>query len=182
MSGYGIPYTVAVDGGDLFVATVALDGTTVPDGYTAVVAKGGPVMLVPTVALVAVDTTPEEPEPGAWLIGDVMCARVGNASGGAWATHIDKTSPNWWLTWATVWAKVGGPGITPRRLVPEPAVDLPAAVKSHDQNTVIVDHYEAGTVSMTLPRRLTEWFDADGAEILGNAFLAAARAAREATP
>ena len=175
MSGYGIPYTVAVDGGDLLVMTVDLDGT-VPDGYTAVVVKGGPVMLVPTVALVAVDTTPEEPEPGAWLIGDVMCARIGHGSGTAWATHIDRLKSSWWVNWETVWDRHGGPGITPRRLVPEPApVELPwsdGGIKVHCGG----EEFAPVVISLGLA---SDWLTPDQAEKVGRALLSAARAARE---
>jgi len=75
---------------------------------------------------------PAEPEPGAYLIGDVLAVRVhATQDKYAWAIHItvgqnrDIADVDW-ANWADVWETHGGPGVTIRRLVPEPStVDTP---------------------------------------------------------
>jgi hypothetical protein len=118
---YGKPYTVR-GWGDEIVTTVSLDALeTVPDGYLPVLRTDGPVILVPTAALTPVDTTPTEPEPGAWLIGDTVYSRfAGDVTSRPWTPGI-RGAGFAWFEWAEVWKESGGPGVTIRRLIPEPA-------------------------------------------------------------
>ncbi len=172
---YGIPYAVR-GWGDEIVTTVSLVvGDDPPTGYTAVVRGEGPVILIPTSALTPVDTTPPEPEPGAWLIGTAPCVRPKVA-------HVE-TRWLWlddcvWYRWADLWAQVGGPGITPRRLVPEPApVELPWTIPYWS-----VWERDDDEVTVTVPGPHHYGLKPDEAEAFGLALLSAARAAREATP
>ncbi len=121
-----------------------------------------------------VDTTPPEPEPGVYFIGN---------DGEAWQHFADRADEQRWcvvgyspiLTWRQVWAKVGGPGITPRRLVPEPApVDMPYALYD-----VTVEARENG-VWLAVDEEGT-YCSPEAAESHGWALISAARAAREAT-
>jgi hypothetical protein len=164
---YGKPYTVR-GWGDEVVTTVSLDALeTVPDGYLPVLRTEGPVILVPTAALTPVDTTPAEPEPGAWLIGDAPCWRDLTQD---WRTN-DSNIPGDWYEWPRLWALVGGPGVTIRRLIPEPApVSFPWVEQEH-----VVDLVAEGVVDGG------DLLDADLAEAKGWALLTAARAARKAT-
>lgn len=185
MSGYGIPYTVH-GWGDEQVTTVAVQDEAAPEGYLHVLRSTGPVILVPTVALTPVDTTPPEPEPGAWLIGDVIAVRFDD-----WRIPSHETSgPNGWsvyrFLWPTVWEKLGGPGITPRRLVPEPApvdVVLPwRGSTNFGSNLMISAPDEDGDIEVSLDGAGGIIASANLAEDMAAALLAAARAAREATP
>ncbi len=188
MSGYGIPYTVR-GWGDEIVTTVAICDCAdqPPEGHTAVTRAGeGPVILVPTSALTPVDTTPPEPEPGAWLIGEALCWRDLTQD---WRTN-DSSIPGDWYEWPRLWALVGGSGITPRRLVPATApVELPFEVTDISDCTaqvrigvnsgmrVVIDHTTDAAGDYTAHAYLP-----DVAEAKGWALISAARAAREATP
>jgi len=126
---YGIPYTVR-GWGDEVVTTVAIHEyveQAVPEGFTAIVRSGpGPVTLVPTVSLTLVDTTPAEPEPGAWLIGDVLCVRFPGDDGDHRWQFWNALDGRCDGPWYAVWQELGGHGVTIRRLIPEPApVELP---------------------------------------------------------
>jgi len=130
--------------------------------------------------LAPVDTTPAEPEPGAWLIGETPTFGLVLADAPTtrrWAWHDGKNLGAG--EWYHCWDALGGPGVTIRRLIPEPApeesVELPWAgfdwVVQTDGNKVVVStpddrHHELGPV---------------GAKTFGWALLTAARAAREAT-
>jgi hypothetical protein len=102
----------------------------VPD-YDLHVPGVGTVRITTTVALTPVDTTPPEPEPGAWLIGKYVCVRMFRNSTArldtpprtAWVAAGDPDQP---CQWDELWRDLGGPGVTIRRLIPEPApVELP---------------------------------------------------------
>jgi hypothetical protein len=184
---YGRPYTLTTALGDMPVHTVALQDTTVPPDYVAVAGATGPVMLVPTVCLTPVDTTPAEPEPGAWLIGTVPCIRLTRPIERPWFRETSQGRT--FGTWAETWGDIGGAGATIRRLIPEPApVALPFEVTDISDCTaqvrlgassgmrVVIDHTTDAAGDYT-----AHAYEPDVAEAKGWALLTAARAAREAT-
>lgn len=197
MTAYGIPYTVNGWGDEVVTTVEAGDPRDLGSVCTAVV-RGtgpGPVILVPTVALTAVDTTPPEPEPGAWLIGETLCWRDSMHTDGSpdddrW--RVDHRTIGGWWTWPTVWKHLGGPGITPRRLVPEVAavdVDLPWQLSSGPTSQrpwcVEVEWTLTGYVLVSasvMIRGAGVRLAPDAAEAMAAALLTAARAARGATP
>lgn len=103
---------------------------------------------------------PYEPEPGPWLIGDVIAVHVLREDGGAsWWVGADldgdRSGYAWVAAWPETWRQIGGPGVTIRRLVPEaifPDEDPPPGEVSyrveawpHNQGAN-GRHYSAGTV------------------------------------
>ncbi len=128
-----------------------------------------------------VDTTPPEPEPGAWLIGDVPVIRSPDSQATyPWLRESDHGAQ--YDTWADTWKALGGPGITPRRLVPEPApVELPWEGSSSFGRHLKVHRPDLGLIPVAVGEDLGE-LAPDTAEEMAAALLAAARAAREATP
>ena len=182
---YGIPYTVR-GWGDEVVTTVSIGGDP-PPGYTTVIrgTEPGPVILVPTAALTPVDTTPAEPEPGAYDLNGVMCVRwTGDDSERHWALVDDGAVGGFgWWDWPTAWAEFGGPGVTIRRLIPEPApVQLPWRAVSAYGSTLLVDGPDAeGEIEVDFGQSTGVQLTAEHAEEMAAALLTAARAAREAT-
>jgi hypothetical protein len=174
---YGIPYTVR-GWPDEIVTTVAVDDfRELIGGYTHVIRGSGPVILVPTVALTPVDTTPEEPEPGAWDLNGVLCVRfAGDDTERPWAVaKVGVTGGFVWLDWHMAWEKLGGPGITPRRLVPEPApVELPFTTSVGEIEVTAVGQLRVFNSICKMTKAQLEQ--------TGQALISAARAAREATP
>jgi hypothetical protein len=193
---YGKPFTVR-GWGDEVVTTVTVDDERERvEGYTHVVRTEGPVILVPTVALTPVDITPAEPEPGAaYQLGRAAVMRFPDQSGDVrwfWAELTSEGSCRWdWDSWPDLWRRFGGPGVTIRRLIPEPApVQLPWDPNPLDPEHLndrptrtsvravgywVHDENQVGRTSNVV--RLT----ADDAELKAAALLTAARAAREAT-
>jgi len=178
---YGKPYTVR-GWGDEVVTTVSIGGDP-PPGYTAVIrgTEPGPVILVPTAALTPVDTTPAEPEPGACIVGKTLCVRPEVANVRARWLNLDDCD---WYDWPELWRDLGGPDVTIRRLIAEPAPVEPV------QLPWTMDGGHA-TVELGPTLRLAGGCDSlymgrDEAIGLGRALIeagerTAARAAREAT-
>jgi hypothetical protein len=183
MSGYGIPYTVR-GWDDEVVTTVSLDALeTVPDGYLPVLRTDGPVILVPTAALTPVDTTPAEPEPGVYDLNGVVCMWfIGDDSPRHWAVATNdpaEVGAIRFYSWRELWAEVGGPGVTIRRLIPEPApVDLPW---EWNDATTGSGHVLVGVIRPFRIKDGNAWISVECAEAKAAALLTAARAAREAT-
>jgi len=177
---YGIPYTVR-GWGDEVVTDVAIDDPreSIP-GYLHVVRSGGgPVILVPTAALTPVDTTPAEPEPGAaYQLGRATVMSFpdqGRDTRWFWAELASKGSCGWDL-WPELWRRFGGPGVTIRRLIPDPA---PVELPWHGRDVSVVLK-SSGRVSSG---QTGQWLEMtpDEAEAKAAALLTAARAARKAT-
>jgi len=181
---YGIPYTVRWWDPKDVVVTVACEDPA-PKGFTWVMRDPGPVILVPTAALTPVDTTPAEPEPGAYDLNGVMCVRwTGDDSERHWALVDDGAVGGFgWWDWPTAWAEFGGPGVTIRRLIPEPApVQLPWRAVSAYGSTLLVDGPDAeGEIEVDFGQSTGVQLTAEHAEEMAAALLTAARAAREAT-
>ncbi len=140
-----------------------------------------------------VDTTPPEPEPGAWLIGGVLCACFVTDGGDEWVTAIpdgDGDTNVERIDWRGLWERIGGPGITPRRLVPEPVpveVTLPwRGISLRDRPIELtrdqVDYKGVPVLRLTVDGESVVAVGPDTAERLGYGLISAARAAREATP
>lgn len=132
-----------------------------------------------------VDTTPAEPEPGAWLIGGVLCVRwEGDDCEDAdypWCSPLHS-----FTTFQAIWSRYGGSGITPRRLVPMPEpVELPWTGESAlacrqiqvlVRGRLVSEYWGSGGVERDIAMM------PDVAEAKAAALLAAARAAREVKP
>lgn len=129
---------------------------------------------------------PAEPEPGAYLLGGKVALRVDEDAmdeTSRW-TWIEDSDDLWtWEDWAKCWADLGGPGITPQRLVPEtPEVELPwtgvfgAArinVGRDEDGDVFVETVSGG-------RAMLPVLAPDEAEAMAAALISAARAVRRA--
>ena|SRR6185369_8586296 len=180
---YGKSYTVRGWGDEQFVSVI-LD-EAVPAGYTAVVRPvEGPVILVPTVALTPVDTTPAEPEPGVYFIGKTLCARPEVANVLCRWLNLDDCE---WYLWADLWRDVGGHGVTIRRLIPAPEpVELPWKAEGIISEQVVrvlqSGASDCAAWVSTRKRNTGVHLSAEQAEEMAAALLTAARAAREATP
>lgn len=61
---------------------------------------------------------PPEPEPGDYLLGDVLCRIF--TPGGRTLCFDDVLGSCFTHDWPHTWARFGGPNVVPRRLVPEP--------------------------------------------------------------
>ncbi len=158
----------------------------IPEGFRAVGLVGSSdsdrwLYLVPVDALTEIKPpTPPEPEPGAYLIGGVLCVRF----------RDDQTIHRWWVETSGVpggfvsysWPDAIGiftEDVTIRRLVPEmaevelpwrpsPAWRIPVRIAtSHEKVEIKVD----GTTLFSAPNT---------AEAMAGALLSAARKAREA--
>jgi hypothetical protein len=173
VTAYGIPYTVRGWGGE--VVTTCMVCEPIPDSYTAVLRAGeSPVILVPTAALTPVDTTPAEPEPGAWLIGEKLCVRPEVANVLCRWLNLDDCE---WYLWEDLWRNVGGPDVPIVRLVPEPpAVELPW---EWTDLTTGAGRVVVGHIRPTRVKDGNTWISVECAEAKGWALLTAARAARE---
>lgn len=90
---------------------------------------------------------PEEPGPGAWMVGETVCVRVPQFDGEYQFSEGDDwfvpslvahgSADRCWMDWTKVWAQFGGPDVSIVRLVPEPAkVALPW--KGHDGSARLV--------------------------------------------
>ena len=88
-------------------------------GWIVTVPGGGPQFDIHPNWLTEIEPTiPAEPEPGAYLIGDVLVARTGDR----WVVlHDDRLAE--WMNWIAVWDEIGGPDVSIVPLVPK--VDLP---------------------------------------------------------
>jgi hypothetical protein len=122
---------------------------------------------------------PDEPEPGAYLIGDRLAVRFETEAGQLWHTANDDQS------WTQLWAEIGGPDATIRRLVPEPEpVALPWETQPYAPgvNRAVVGAWtRGGTVraGVTIGHRENGIdLDPDTAEAMAAALWTAARAAR----
>jgi len=177
---YGKAYTVR-GWGDEVVTTVAVPREDQLRDFTGVVrgTESGPVILVPTAALTPVDTTPAEPEPGAaYQLGRATVMSFpdqGRDTRWFWAELASKGSCGWDL-WPELWRRFGGPGVTIRRLIPDPA---PVELPWHGRDVSVVLK-SSGRVSSG---QTGQWLEMtpDEAEAKAAALLTAARAARKAT-
>lgn len=186
---YGKPHTVRGWPDSDIVTTVRIQPMDEIRGYTGVVRPGnGPVILVPTAALTPVNTTPAEPEPGAWLIGETPAWH--DPHYGWRLLDVDKQDEDW-FEWPYTLHLCGGRDVPIVRLVPEPEpVELPwdpdpldFADLGKTRTSVrvaaggsIEDENVVGRVGNVV--RLTP----ETAEAKAGALLAAARAAREVKP
>jgi hypothetical protein len=118
---YKLPSGWHIDGVGL------VDGETDSDGWLRVRRSGGATVLFsPGVATEVPPPIPDEPEPGAYLIGGVLVVRVSPRRGRCWLLVEGEVFHE--ETFAELWPRLGGPDISIVPLVPKvdpPAVTLP---------------------------------------------------------
>ncbi len=164
------------------------DGSTEGPAGTVAFLVDGCIVSIARGLLTAVDTTPAEPEPGAWLIGEVLAVRFRDSGGGNrnWVYGNRGIGYDDAGQWASVWGDLGGPGITPRRLVPAPAaVELPWHHRDREGFGAWVNEsprsWAAARVSAPWDNNSAD-LTPEAAEEMAAALLTAAWAAREVAP
>lgn len=126
------------------------DGPTIPMGYRFVRRDTGQVGIFPTGALTELPPPiPDEPEPGAYLIGSVMCVRPPANFDTEWFCF---GKPRGWRPWADVWSNFAGPGVPIVRLVPESEllpdnISLPWKWRDKDGDEIWVDGSGVGVAA-----------------------------------
>lgn len=68
-----------------------------------------------------VETTPPEPDEGAYMVGEQLCVRIHRAASVTyrWFVPIPEREAGYtWLPWSEVWYRYGGAHVAIRRMVP----------------------------------------------------------------
>lgn len=118
---------------------------------------------------------PAEPEPGAYLIGEVLVTGYARRDEVRWL-YADSIGVLMTVLWAELWEKLGGPDVTIRRLEPAPpTVEFPWYLSE-----ITVEVRKADPPVLVQIDQEWVYLSWDSAEQMAAALLTAARAAREA--
>lgn len=123
---------------------------------------------------------PDEPEPGAYQIGDVIAVRLGHSGpipGCEWFATSDILRPYRWSTWPDLWALAGTDDATVVPLRPDPhagPVDLPWTAQGGQVIVKLMG--DDWTIGITLPRDRTFLMPAEARDMARALWHAATRA------